>query len=221
LRTNRQAQPKNSAPCRPPLPPCPPARSRWTRALLLQQLLVELFDLLDPDCVRLPMERRVRLAPLAWGSLPRLSQYQKRLRDLAVASDAGAHATALEGLRDLFNSRSEDEGVLTSSLRSVGEPAGRPASPAQPSRLHVHVCGCVPPPVLCGEGGDARFTGAPVQALTLSCFNPPPAPHVQCRTTMANCQRLQPACRAGRSRLTRHAEGCGMATTMAPEPWWR
>lgn len=29
--------------------------------MLLQQQLVDTIDLLDPDCVRLPMERRVRL----------------------------------------------------------------------------------------------------------------------------------------------------------------
>lgn len=48
--------------------------------LLLQQLLIELFDLLDPDCVRLPLTRRVRLAPVAWGPLPSLSAYRKRLQ---------------------------------------------------------------------------------------------------------------------------------------------
>ena len=74
---------------------------RWTRVLLLQQLLVELFDILDPDCVRLPASRRERLMPVAWGPLPRLSLYQKRLQELSNASDFGGHQAALQGLRDL------------------------------------------------------------------------------------------------------------------------
>lgn len=53
---------------------------RWTRLLLLQQLLVELIDLLDPDCVRLPLGRRVRLMPVSWASPPGLSEYQGRLQ---------------------------------------------------------------------------------------------------------------------------------------------
>lgn len=77
---------------------------RWTRVLLLQQLLVELMDLLDPDCVRLPVDRRERLMPIKWGKLPRLSQYQKRLQELNNAADFGKHVSALEGLRDLFDS---------------------------------------------------------------------------------------------------------------------
>lgn len=77
---------------------------KWTRVLLLQQLLVELMDLLDPDCVRLPVDRRERLMPIKWGKLPRLSQYQKRLQELNNAADFGKHVSALEGLRDLFDS---------------------------------------------------------------------------------------------------------------------
>lgn len=69
--------------------------------LLLQQLLVELFDILDPDCVRLPASKRDRLLPVAWGPLPRLSLYQQRLQELSSASDFGREQAALQGLRDL------------------------------------------------------------------------------------------------------------------------
>eukprot|EP00887_Chlorella_sp_A99_P002227 scaffold21.g2227.t1 len=86
-----------------------PGGGRWTRVLLLQQLLVELMDLLDPDTVRLPMERRVRLMPIAWEPLPRLSDYQRRLQDLSRASDLTKHNAALEGLRDLQRTRMLEE----------------------------------------------------------------------------------------------------------------
>lgn len=82
--------------------------NRWTRVLLLQQLLVELMDLLDPDCVRLPIDRRQRLMAIRWGKLPRLSQYQKRLQELNNAADFGKHVSALDGLRDLFNGSWEE-----------------------------------------------------------------------------------------------------------------
>jgi hypothetical protein len=87
--------------------------------LLLQQLLVELMDLLDPDCVRLPLDRRVRLMPINWGKLPRLSLYQKRLQDLDKAADFGGHVSALEGLRDLLKGPAVEEPELVSSLRSA------------------------------------------------------------------------------------------------------
>ena len=92
---------------------------RWTRVLLLQQLLVELMDLLDPDCVRLPMDRRQRLMPINWGKLPRLTEYQRRLKELGNASDSfGRHTSALDGLRDLIKSPPVEEPPLTSSFRS-------------------------------------------------------------------------------------------------------
>jgi len=97
-------------------------RRRWTRVLLLQQLLVELMDLLDPDCVRLPLDRRQRLMPINWGRLPRVTEYQQRLKELSNSSgNFLRHNTALEGLRDLMKGPSVDEPPLTSSLRSVGE----------------------------------------------------------------------------------------------------
>ncbi len=85
--------------------------SRWTRVLLFQQQLVDTIDLLDPDCVRLPMERRVRLRyvrvqpifpslsahtinispphanrPISYEPLPRVEEYHRQLRELSVAT---------------------------------------------------------------------------------------------------------------------------------------
>lgn len=99
---------------------------RFTRVLLLQQMLVEVMDLLDPDCVRLPMERRQRLMPINWGKLPRVAEYQQQLKDLSSASatnfaNGGKQASSLEGLRDLVKSPFVDEAPLTSSFRSSGE----------------------------------------------------------------------------------------------------
>lgn len=74
---------------------------RWTRVFLLQQLLVELMDVLDPDCVRLSISNRQRLMPTKWGPLPNVSSYQARLQELGRAADFGEHLSALEGLRDL------------------------------------------------------------------------------------------------------------------------
>ncbi|CAG9462894.1 unnamed protein product [Pedinophyceae sp. YPF-701] len=43
--------------------------ARWTRALLLQQLLVEAFDILDPGYARIPSSARVVLSPTEWKKL--------------------------------------------------------------------------------------------------------------------------------------------------------
>lgn len=76
--------------------------SRWTRVLLLQQLLVELMGLLDPDGVRLPAARRNALAPLPWGPLPRVEEYHAQLRalnelDIAVPPEVAAAAARGNG----------------------------------------------------------------------------------------------------------------------------
>lgn len=48
--------------------------------LLLQQLLTDAVDLLDPTYVRVPKARRTRLMPVQYGPLPALSEYQRKLR---------------------------------------------------------------------------------------------------------------------------------------------
>ena len=48
--------------------------------LLLQQLLTDAVDLLDPTYVRVPRARRTRLMPVQYGPLPALSEYQRKLR---------------------------------------------------------------------------------------------------------------------------------------------
>ena len=44
--------------------------NRWSRLLLLQQLLVDTLDLLDPFYVRTPEQHRWRLAPTPYKPLP-------------------------------------------------------------------------------------------------------------------------------------------------------
>lgn len=75
-----------------PAPPKPPPRThararRWTRVLLLQQLLVDAIDLLDPDYVRVPMNRRIRLSPVAYAPLPNVEQYTAALTLLSGPMD--------------------------------------------------------------------------------------------------------------------------------------
>ena len=54
--------------------------------LLLQQLLTDAVDLLDPTYVRVPKARRTRLMPVQYGPLPALSEYQRKLRVRLPAS---------------------------------------------------------------------------------------------------------------------------------------
>ncbi|KAJ9511175.1 hypothetical protein QJQ45_013203 [Haematococcus lacustris] len=56
--------------------------NRWTRLLLLQQLLVDTIDLLDPNFVRVPANRRVRLAPVKYGPLPNFEEYRVKLEQM-------------------------------------------------------------------------------------------------------------------------------------------
>lgn len=55
--------------------------------LLLQQLLVDAIDLLDPDYVRVPANRRIRLAPVAYAPLPNVEQYTAALTLLSGPMD--------------------------------------------------------------------------------------------------------------------------------------
>lgn len=57
---------------------------RWTRLLLLQQLLVEAIEVLDPIYVRVPAQRRLALAPVATAPLPNLDAYKQRLVALSA-----------------------------------------------------------------------------------------------------------------------------------------
>jgi hypothetical protein len=73
---------------------------RWSRILLLQQLLVEAFDLLDPRCLRIMPSRRMRLVPVAYKPLPNLEAYQARLLLLSGGSGSSSKYEALNNLRD-------------------------------------------------------------------------------------------------------------------------
>lgn len=77
----------------------PAARThRWTRVLLLQQLLVDAIDLLDPDYVRVPANRRIRLSPIAYAPLPNVQQYTAALTLLSGPMDATRFGAGLGGL---------------------------------------------------------------------------------------------------------------------------
>jgi hypothetical protein len=59
---------------------------------------------LDPDCVRLPLDRRARLAPIRWAELPNLRRYTDRLRELSgmdELTDTRVKEQVLAGLRAL------------------------------------------------------------------------------------------------------------------------
>eukprot|EP00198_Chlamydomonas_reinhardtii_P000359 XP_001689694.1 predicted protein [Chlamydomonas reinhardtii] len=61
--------------------------NRWSRLLLLQQLLVDTLDLLDPFYVRTPEQHRWRLAPTPYKPLPNAESYVERLRMLETMVD--------------------------------------------------------------------------------------------------------------------------------------
>ena len=111
--------------------------NKWTRILLLQQLLVELMDLLDPDCVRLPLiDRRKKLMPTNYGRLPNVAEYQRRLLELTSAGhgdfisssqssfsdDTVQIGSPLEGLNHLIGSydQTHEENPLAYPLE-IGE----------------------------------------------------------------------------------------------------
>ncbi|KAI8101382.1 hypothetical protein M9435_001488 [Picochlorum sp. BPE23] len=79
--------------------------NKWSRVLLFQQLLVELMDLLDPDCVRLPLDRRKKLMPTNYGQLPNVLEYQRRLIEFSGSGTKSGHSSALEGLKDLMSTQ--------------------------------------------------------------------------------------------------------------------
>lgn len=92
--------------------------------LLLQQLTVDAIDLLDPDCVRLPLDRRVRLRPISYGPLPAVTLYQTKLKAVANALTFEQHVEGLNGLRDLMRSFDETPPSATGAATGPGETAG-------------------------------------------------------------------------------------------------
>lgn len=71
--------------------------SRWTRLLLLQQLLVEAMELLDPEGARVPLGRRQPLSACAFSPLVEHSasaNYSKKLNTLEGALPVGADPLA-------------------------------------------------------------------------------------------------------------------------------
>ncbi|WPT11712.1 hypothetical protein PSENEW3n2_00005212 [Picochlorum sp. SENEW3] len=95
--------------------------NKWSRVLLFQQLLVELMDLLDPDCVRLPLDRRRKLMPTNYGQLPNVLEYQRRLIEFSGSGTKSGHSSALEGLKDLMSTQinTDTEKPLAYPLNSM------------------------------------------------------------------------------------------------------
>ena len=81
--------------------------SRWTRLLLLQQLLVEAMELLDPEGARVPLGRRQPLSACSFSPLlehTASSDYTKKLNTLenlpdAVKAAAGGGLALLQGVQ--------------------------------------------------------------------------------------------------------------------------
>lgn len=80
----------------------PPGGHPWTRILLLQQLLVDAVDLLDPDFVRVPPSRRLRLSPVRYAPLPNIDVFRLQLSALSTGIDP----------------------IISAALRQVGGGAG-------------------------------------------------------------------------------------------------
>ncbi|GBG00385.1 hypothetical protein Rsub_13137 [Raphidocelis subcapitata] len=101
---------------------------RWSRVLLMQQLLVETFDLLDPLCLRLGASRRMRLAPVAYKPLPNLEAYRARLVALSGATNGTREWGELANLADPLAVATRARAAAATSNGSSSP--GGPRSPA-------------------------------------------------------------------------------------------
>ena len=100
--------------------------SRWTRLLLLQQLLVEAMDLLDPDGARVPVSRRTPLAGVKFAPLipaSKSSAYSHKLASLMQQRSAllgGGGASAL----------AEKNEAVKAVLEAMASAAASPSAPS-------------------------------------------------------------------------------------------
>jgi hypothetical protein len=94
----------------------PPGGHPWTRVLLLQQLLVDCVDLLDPDFVRVPPSRRLRLSPLRYAPLPNLDVFRLQLSALSTGIDP----IISEALRQVNGGNAGGEGVAEAAVLASG-----------------------------------------------------------------------------------------------------
>ncbi len=76
-----------------------------------QQLMVDCIDLLDPDNVRVPDARRVRLSPVKYSPLPGVAEYQATLSALSAALDP-FHTHSMAGLQNLSRPAPAPAGLL-------------------------------------------------------------------------------------------------------------
>lgn len=73
--------------------------------------MVDCIDLLDPDNVRVPDARRVRLSPVKYSPLPGVKEYQATLSALSAALDP-FHTHSMAGLQNLSQPAPAPPGLL-------------------------------------------------------------------------------------------------------------
>lgn len=100
--------------------------SRWTRLLLLQQLLVEAMDLLDPEGARVPVSRRTPLAGVKFAPLippSKSSAYSHKLSSLMKQRNA------LLGGGGGVSALAENNEAVKAVLEAMANSNGAPSNP--------------------------------------------------------------------------------------------
>jgi len=140
-----------------------PGVHAWTRVLLLQQLLVDAVDLLDPDFVRVPPSRRLRLSPVPYAPLPNVDVFRLQLSALSTGIDpiisaalrqaggagppAGEAGGPPEGTRSLFLEWARARGMMGGGTAAAAAataaaggalPGAAAASNGAAAPAHVH-----------------------------------------------------------------------------------
>lgn len=81
----------------------------WTRLLLLQQLLADTLDLLDPFGVRTPAQHRWRLAPTKYAPLPNVrGAGRSRAREKGQERGGRGNKGRYQKERERHNPREQD-----------------------------------------------------------------------------------------------------------------
>ncbi|KAG2435335.1 hypothetical protein HXX76_007409 [Chlamydomonas incerta] len=135
--------------------------NRWTRLLLLQQLLVEAIDLLDPAHVRVPANRRVVLAPVSFREAPELEAYRARMREMSQVESPlqmQQSAAAAAAASPLGRLRTWLQGLTAQQLAGAG--AGGAAVPASLSSSGVAGDGIYTPDLVSTAAAAAALGAA-------------------------------------------------------------
>jgi hypothetical protein len=97
-----------------------PGAHPWTRILLLQQLLVDTVDLLDPDFVRVAPSRRLRLSPVRYAPLPNVDVFRLQLSALSTGIDPLISAA----LRQVGETGSNDDAAMAAAAAKLAAVRG-------------------------------------------------------------------------------------------------